>query len=367
MTVTNFPTQVAEITTDWLNSVLGARFGEIASFRLEPFAEGVGILGEIARLHLDYTDERPADPGAGSPPSIIAKCQAPAPENRFLAEVMGFYDREVNFYRHVADEVDIPVPRPYHVDAGPNGLPFVILMEDVVGAWCPDQLAGLSADDADRIISAITPLHVQYWGSPSLDGLGWLPPMNNDMYKGGHAMAEARLPEFIEHFGDRVSDSTMAMTAEVCARYVDMLDHSVGLGTTTFTHTDCRAENYLFGGPRGDGAVTVVDFQLSTRHVGMWDVTNLLAGSLDPVLRREHERDLIGAYVGRIRAAGIDYTIDQAMDQYRMCLLHQVAAQVITSDLSGGNERGAELLEQLHLRPVIAAEENDAASMLTTF
>ncbi|MEL6892631.1 MAG: oxidoreductase family protein, partial [Actinomycetota bacterium] len=255
----------------------------------------------------------------------------------------------------------------YHVDAGPNGLPFIILMEDIVGAHCPDQVVGISADEADAIIGSVTPLHIQYWGSPKLGELGWLPPMNNEMYKGGQAMAEALLPAFIHHFRDRVEPETARVIADVCRRYTELLDHSVGIGTPTFTHTDCRAENYLFGGATGDDSITIVDFQLCTRHVGMWDVTNLLAGSLDPVTRRAHEHELIADYVGRITAAGIDYSLDQAMDEYRMCLLHQIAAQVITSDLSGGNERGRELLEQLHLRPVIAAQENNAGRMLATF
>lgn len=113
--------------------------------------------------------------------------------------------------------------------------------------------------------------------------------------------------------------------------------------------------------------MTVIDFQLSTRHVGMWDVTNLIAGSMAPELRKEHEQAIIRGYVDQIVDAGIEYSFDEAMHQYRVCLLQQMAAQVITSDLQGGNERGAELLEQLHLRPVLAAIDNDAGSVLDLF
>jgi hypothetical protein len=68
-----------------------------------------------------------------------------------------------------------------------------------------------------------------------------------------------------------------------------------------------------------------------------------------------------------ISAAGIDFTYDQALLEYRVCLLHQCPAQVITSDLQGGNDRGAELLEQLHLRPVIAAADHNVGELLTNF
>lgn len=361
----DIPGQVADITVDWLNAALAPddRFGTITDVGITPFAAGVGILGELARLTLSYA------PGETGPATVVAKCQSPAPESVFLASMMGFYVREVSFYRHVADDVSIPVAQPYLAECGEGGVPFVLLIEDVAGATCPDQIAGLTVDEVDTIISTITPLHTQFWGTDELFSLDWLPPMNNDLYKGGQAMATERFPGFADHFGDRVDEGFMGQIGQACSRYAEMLDHLVSLGTPTFTHTDCRAENYLFGGRVGDEDrdVTVVDFQLSTRHWGMWDVANLLAGSMDPELRREHERGVIEGYVDRVAAAGIDYDVDQAMLEYRLCLLQQTTAQVITHDLQGGNERGDELLEQLHLRPVLAAQDHEVGGLLSTF
>ena len=259
------------------------------------------------------------------------------------------------------------MPRPYHVAASDTGVPFVLVIEDIEGATTPNQLDGISVDEARRIIASVVPLHTQFWGTDEVMSLDWLPPMNNDMYKGGQPMATAAFPSFAEHFGDRIPADMLETIRVACDRYGELLDYSVSVGTPTFTHTDCRAENYLFGGPEGAGTTTLIDFQLSTRHVGMWDVTNLLAGSMDPDLRRAHEAELISFYVDQVRATGIDFTVDQAMKEYRMCLLHQTTAQVITSDLEGGNERGAALLEQLHLRPVLAAMDNDVHSVLNDF
>jgi Ecdysteroid kinase-like family len=355
------PSQIADIDVAWLNEVLSDEFGTITAASAERFGEGVGILGELARFTLTYAD------GHSGPATLVAKCASPSEENQFLALAMGFYVREVNFYRHVADGVDVRVPRPYHAASSDTGVPFVLLIEDIAGATTPDQLAGLSVDEVTTIISTIAPLHIQFWGSDQLDSLDWLPPMNNDMYKGGAPLATALFPSFAEHFGDRIPADFMATIGGACERYAELLDYTTTIGAPTFTHTDCRAENYLFGGPDGDDAVTVIDFQLSTRHIGMWDVTNLVAGSMDPELRKQHETAIIQRYVDQIVAAGIDYSLDQAMHEYRVCLLQQMAAQVITSDLQGGNDRGAELLEQLHLRPVLAAIDNDAGSILDLF
>jgi aminoglycoside/choline kinase family phosphotransferase len=355
------PVQVDDISVDWLNDVLGDDIGTVADFTLTHFGEGVGILGELARISLTYA------PGESGPASVIAKCATPSVDNQFLAVAMGFYLREVNFYREVAGNLDVRVPRAYHAAASKTGVPFILLLEDIEGAQTPNQLEGLSLDEVRRIIASIVPLHTQFWGNDAVMALDWLPPMNNDMYKGGQAMAVERFPGFVEHFGDRIPDHMIDTTRRACERYSDLLDYVVSVGTPTFTHTDCRAENYLFGGPDGDDVTTVIDFQLATRHVGMWDVTNLLAGSMDPELRRAHEVDLIAEYVDRVRAAGIDFSVEQATQEYRMSLLQQTTAQVISSDLDGGNERGAALLEQLHLRPILAAIDNDVASVLDEF
>ncbi len=359
---TTIPAQVDDITADWLNEVLGDEFGLIEAVVATHFGEGVGILGELARLSLTYA------PGESGPATIVAKCASPEVANQFLAVAMGFYTREVNFYREVADRVDIRVPRPFHADASDTGVPFVLLIEDIAGARTPDQIAGITVDEAEAIISAVAPLHVQFWGDrDELDALEWLPAMNNDMYKGGQPLATAMFPAFAEHYGSNISADAMAAIGVTCERYSDLLDYVTSVGEATMTHTDCRAENYLFGGPDGVDAITVIDFQLSTRHIGMWDVTNLLAGSMQPEQRTAHETQLLQHYVDTINAAGIDYSMEQAHFEYRVCLLQQCAAQVITSDLQGGNDRGQDLLRQLHLRPLLAAVDNDAFALLDQF
>jgi hypothetical protein len=368
------PAQIAELSTAWLNGVLGAPpsggsrsatampVGTISDFRAERLGEGVGILGELARLHLTYA------PGQSGPATMIAKCQSPAPENQFLGQVMGFYLREVNFYREVADQLQIRVPRHYHVESTPEGLPFILLLEDIADAHCPGQSAGISPEQAGSILDIVASLHASYWGRPELDAMTWLPPMNNPLYKGGQAMALDRLPAFIERFGDRIGPEMVAVIERACQAYPEMLDFAAAAGTTTLTHTDCRSENYLFGGSAGPDAITMVDFQLCTRHFGPWDVANLLGGSLTPEVRRAHEQQLVARYHARLAELGVeDYSLDQCWREVRISLLHMCTAVVITSDLQGGNERGAELLENLFLRPILAGRDHNVGELLDEF
>ena len=136
-------------------------------------------------------------------------------------------------------------------------------------------------------------------------------------------MATALFPSFAEHYGAQIPTAIMERIGQSCERYAEMLDFVTVVGEPTFTHTDCRAENYLFGRDGDDSVTTVVDFQLSTRHIGMWDVTNLIAGSMETDVRREHETSLLRHYVDLVTAAGIDYSMEQARYEYRVCLLQQ--------------------------------------------
>lgn len=368
------PAQVADISVDWLNEVLSGSVGKVESFTAEPLGQGVGILGELARLNLRYADDNADGNADGNgdgndrPPTMIAKCQSPAPENQFLGRVMGFYLREVNFYRQVSEQLDVRVPYAYHADAGDEGLPFVLLLEDIVGARCPDQIAGLTPDEAVSILDVVARLHAEFWDDTKLDALPWLPPMNNPLYQAGKQMALDRWPAFEQRFGGRIEPGMLAAIKTACDHYGEMLDFVATQGQTTFTHTDCRAENYLFGGSAGEGVVTMVDFQLCTRHFGPWDVANLLGGSLTPDVRRACEHDLVERYHGQLVAHGVtNYSLDQCWRELRLSLLQMCTAVVIVSDLQGGNERGAELLENLTLRPIIAATDHRVHELLAEF
>jgi hypothetical protein len=356
--VTNIPHQVAEIDAPWLNQVLAGSVGAIASVELERLGEGVGILGELARLRLNY------QPGQDGPATMIAKCQSPSPENQFLSQMMGFYQREVSFYQHEAAHVGIRVPHPYHAAIDDSGTPFVLLIEDIDGARCPDQIAGIAESEARRIIDVVAGLHARYWTSAS--ELAWLPPMNNPLYKAGQQLAEMRWPGFAERFGDRIDPAMMTVVKTACDNYAAMLDFVATDGHTTFTHTDCRAENYLF--IDDEQPPVMIDFQLCTRHFGPWDVANLVGGSMSADIRRATETSLVEHYHAALVARGVTgYTLDRCWRDYRLSLLQMCTASVIVSDLQGGNDRGAELLENLFLRPIMAATDHQVGDLLAEF
>ncbi len=82
------------LTPEWLTSALracGALEGaEVIRFDASSLGEGVGILGQLVRVSLDYdTDVDEA------PKSVIAKFPTATPENRAIGHGLGHYAASV--------------------------------------------------------------------------------------------------------------------------------------------------------------------------------------------------------------------------------------------------------------------------------
>ena len=89
---------------------------------------------------------------------------------------------------------------------------------------------------------------------------------------------------------------------------------------------------------------------------------------MTPEVRRGCETQLVEGYHRTLVEQGVEgYTLERCWHDYRMSLLQNCTASVIVSDLQGGNERGAELLENLFLRPIIAATDHNVGELLSEY
>ena len=354
------PETTAGITVGWLNDVLGR--DDITALHAEDLGEGLGLLGEVARLHLTYAA------GAAGPVTVIAKCQSPAPENRIVGQLIGFYGREVNFYNHLAGSVPVRVPACLHAEVAPEGAPFVVLLEEVTGARTIDQIAGASRADAELVVDTAIALHAAFWDNGRLDGVDWLPALNTPLNLAAAAMAEAKLPDFVKYWSGTLPDDAVQFVVDLTPHYPALLDWWVAEAAPTLVHFDYRADNFLVGGSAGDGVVTVLDWQFCMRGPGPWDIANFLAASITTDNRRAWEDDLVHRYHDGLFAAGVqDYGWDRCWRDYRYAVGQQAWSTLPMGDLDPGNERSRLLLDTLIPRYHAAATDLDVAEMLTLF
>ncbi|HJM29055.1 MAG: DUF1679 domain-containing protein [Acidimicrobiales bacterium] len=350
------PSTVNEISLDWLNQVLPEEFGEITNFTWIDLGEGVGILGEVSRLSLTYAQ------GQSGPKTIVAKCQSQASENILLCQTMGYYFREVNFYSQDKEAFPVRVPKCYFSEIAIEGVPFSILIEEILDTTVMDQITGADIDKTAAVFSMLAKLHAHYWETEELYSLDWLPPMNNDMYKRSKNLAADLFENFRTDWAPIVDTRTLEVVENFIPRYPDFLDWAAAQGNQTFTHNDARCENYLFS---PDGSVTMIDFQYCTRFWGAWDISNWLSASLKVEDRRKHGEELVAHYHNELIANGVnDYTIDNCWFDLKASLMVQTYNQVIDSDLDYSNDRGKRLLEKCITRTFSAAADYELTSFI---
>src|SRR5438477_10985705 len=139
MGAVSYPTAPMQVTSEWLTRALresGAIGGaSVTSHRAKVIGEGVGFMGQLAHISLDYDRGEP-----DAPRSLIAKFPAAAQENRDLAMYFHFYEREVGFYQHIGGKMALRTPRCYFNAFDPSTGDFVLLLEDLAPAVVGDQV-----------------------------------------------------------------------------------------------------------------------------------------------------------------------------------------------------------------------------------
>jgi hypothetical protein len=270
--------------------------------------------GTTSHLHLDveYSDATTA-----LPRHLFLKTQLgtvhdlPAAVDVSLSEGGGgtvLLDDETRFYRDLRPDLDVETMTTYfaeHVD-GPSQ--FLILAEDITlrGAEVPDATAGLSVEQVDQLLATLSRVHAPFWDSPRLgdDGdLSWLNhPVTGKFAEFLRANGFAIIRMFLDlPYKKALLDATGEDADSMEAAFWALQDHLAD-APMTLLHGDPHPRN-TYALP--DGRMGVLDWQLVRRGSWAHDVGYALIAALRPELRRAHERELLDAYRGRLRDAGV--------------------------------------------------------------
>ena len=360
------PKNGEELTLEWLNGVLAptelGAAGAIASFEREVIGEGAGFIGELNRLSLQF--ERPAP---GRPETLIAKLPTNDEMIRGLATLFGFYEREINFYQDVADEIETRTPKCYFSAMDKDAGAYVLLLEDLAPMRCGDQLASCSLDEARLALSEIAKLHAGWWDSPRLAELDWLPGLDDpEMRQLLLAVYQQSWPTFASTFKDELPKELIDI-GERFGQQFDRLVDVLAQRPRTIAHTDFRLDNMFFGGAGGSG-FALIDWQLVQRGPGTIDVAYFLAGNFPPEVRREHQEALLKHYHQALTTHGVaGYSYDQLWEDYRRSMLFLLLFIVPNReffDMDKYNQRARDLVQALVERYSTAILGVDAVEFL---
>lgn len=342
----SYPTTPDALTTDWLSDALGQ---PVTDFSIERFGEGVGVVGQVVRLHLT---------GTAAPATIIAKFPSPAPENRAVAATYDMYGREVRFYQSLAGSVGVRAPACYFAAHDPATEDFVLLLEDLAGYRLGDQVAGASVEDARRVVDAIARLHGETWEDTERLGLR---SHNNPAQRDGMiAGFDLGWPVVLERFGELVPANARSAGTRMGRSTAGLLEEMCR-GPVCLSHADVRLDNLFFG----DDEVLFVDWQSICSSAPEMDLAYFLTQSLTPAVRRSE--DFCARYFEALRAHVPSYDRSEFERRYRVSALYLLNyAVVIAGTLDLGNERGVALAQALIERSMTALDELDAFALLSS-
>lgn len=302
------PDTFADLDVDWFEAALsGEEPIGLAEVLVEPLGPSVGLVGDLARVHLDYTA------GVG-PSTVIVKLPTTEPGGRRVGDMLNSYAREVAFYLDAAPVMpDTSLPRCFYAAGDVASERWVLVLED-----CPSDalrlVDGVSLGQAHAVVDSLAALHARWW--ESADKFAWMPGFDTTGLGGLQEPWLQSLPIFLDRYDALIPKPTGAWVAAFALTLSDWCG-KVSTEPLTIVHTDCRTDNLIFN----DDSVTIIDWQTALRGPAAMDVTCFLATSLTIEQRRAHEGSLIERYLGRLAERSVEVDQDWFETSYDENLL----------------------------------------------
>lgn len=353
------PRHHSEIDAAWMTDALLAAGLDVtvSAVRRGSLGEGAGLMSGLARLEVEYAH------GEG-PEVVILKHPADNDGNRAVADTFHLYEREVLFYRDVADRCSARTPHTYYAEI--DGTDFVLLVEDLSAYAIGDQIVGADLAQAEATMRWMGRLHATFWDAVDDPTLAFLPLVHPSYSSDGLTQGAAYgWDPMVITFGDVIPAEVAGLKDRFLAALPRLFEW-MAEGPLTVLHGDVRMDNLFFGAGDHQEALIAVDWQGALRGRAAQDLGYFMSGNVPIELRREHERDLLALWHGELCAAGVaGYTLDDAWRDYRRGMLFTwTHATVIAGTLDHTNERGRRYVTELVSRAATAFVDLDLTSLL---
>ncbi len=339
-----------KITSEWLTRVLNANNFDGTVTDFTSLSIGTGQVGENVRFSLT---------GKGHlPDTVVGKFPSPDPVSRETGVNLLNYKREVHFYKHFQDRVNIQTPRVMYTEIDDATHDFIILMEDLAPGVQGDQLAGCGATEGELAMVQLAHLHGPLWGDNSIiDG-----EVINDPTENPGATSElyaAVMPGFLERYSNRLTDEEKEMVRLVGENMVGY--GSNYQGDRTMIHIDYRLDNMMFGGPY---PLAVVDWQSYAFGCGLNDASYFMGTSLRENERAGYDETLLRNYFEVLQSYNVALTWDDCWKYYRFYSPAGLIMAVIASMIVGETERGNDMFMAMAKRSARMSRELDAIGVI---
>lgn len=277
---TDFPARISEVTPSWLGDVLGS---PVRSFDVANVGAGKGMMGDIFRLDLNHGDQPST--------SVVIKFSADREDLRIAAKRAGIFEREVNFYRHIAPSLRCRIPKCFGCWFDSDTAEFAILMEYIDADSSVNQVSGVSLRQARTVVRELAALHIPAENVAEFSA--FIMPASSDARRTNQRMFVGNGWEKLKPIVP--ASLRVSFTAdEMAERLVAAID-VLAAQPYFLLHGDARPDNLLF--TRGRDEVALVDWQGLMFGPREWDLGYFMAQGLRTHDRREWFDELVDEYL----------------------------------------------------------------------
>jgi aminoglycoside phosphotransferase (APT) family kinase protein len=285
------------------------------------------------------------------PPTVFVKLAPFDERQRGFVTKIGMGVAEARFYRDLAWEVPVRVPRAFYAETDDDR--YVMVLEDLeaAGCWFPNPTDADISARAHDIVEQLGLLHRQFWQSPRFDAdgdLSWLANRGTGDAGGGATFVQMA----VDNLGDQLSQSFHRMAELYLARGREIVQ-LWNSGPRTLVHGDPHLGN-LFVAHDEDGVdrTGFLDWAMLGYSPGVRDVAYVLCNSIPPDVRAAEERALVARYCDLVGLDGND-----GWEQYRLFAVYSWVSATSTAGMGAkwqplhiglaGTERATDACEHL--------------------
>ncbi len=323
-TATDVPGTAAEITTEWLTSVLchAAPGAAVTAFTTPGGSSGTS---ERVALRVTYND---AGRAAGLPEYLFAKLSASLTQRLLLGSV-GVIEGETHFFMTFRPKVDMEAPLGYWGAADDRTWKSIVIMEDIAhskGATFSDPTTHVTRAQIEDLVQNMARYHGAMWEDPALSVLktptDHANNVNSFISMGqrcavGMVRARSVIAPGVYGQADRLWKGTLrSLTLNTDTHPRTLLHGDSHIGQTYIT---------------ANGRMGLTDWQATMQGGWGYDFAYTVGSACELEDRREWDRELLELYLERLTEhGGKPPTFDDAWMIYRQQLFYPYSAWAFT-------------------------------------
>jgi hypothetical protein len=264
------------------------------------------------------------------PATVFVKLAPFDESQRAFVNSVGMGVAEARFYRDLAADVPVRVPRAYYAET--EGDRYVMVLEDLDATGCrfPHPNDPDIEFRAGNIVEQLAALHAHFWESPRFgDGgdLAWLASKGTGDAGGGSKFIQMAVDSLGPQLGPdfaRIADLYLARTRDIVRLWNER--------PRTLVHGDPHMGN-LFVDEHDGSRTGFLDWAVLSHAPGMRDVAYVLCNSVPAAVRSAGEQAWLARYCELLGAAGIQFAFDDAWRQYRLFAVYSWVAATATAGM----------------------------------